>query len=129
MRVNVKPDFESQKSTQFTLHGIRCYIQASKVKKGELDYFRVFLWIHGDDMYVDVGRKIDLSFTLVSTIASLTHEANDLKWDWRFPTSYGFDEFIPWNDLNDVAKGFVVNHKALLKITLEIKEPEFKDYN
>lgn len=128
MRIDVGPSFDSVKSGQLILQGKRCYVQVSKGKKDNIDYLRIFLWIFGEDLRIDVGRKVDATFKLVSTVQSYTVVMNEFEWNWRAPQSFGYNNFLPWADLHNPARGFVTNHKALLKITLNVNDPFLVDY-
>lgn len=128
MRIKVGPGFQSVKSREFILQGKRSYVQVSKGEKNGIDYLRIFVWIYGEDLSVDVGRKVDASFTLVSTVASYTVPIGEFEWDWRVPMSYGFNNFLSWKDLHDPASGFVRNHRALLRISLNVNDPFVINY-
>lgn len=112
-------------SDEFVLQRVKCKVVLAKkfkppVKCDDGAYLAISLHMHGDDMPVDVARRVSVKFNLISPIKSLSKRTT-LWWCWYH--SIGFDRFIKWSSLMDESKQFVVNNQALLEITVDVGEP------
>lgn len=126
MRLNVhKLQNDHERSKIFVMQGVKCYID---VYKGDNDYLHIFLAMEGSVLRVDVGRRINASFKLLSTKKSAV-KSFGTELHWRNPESVGDNEFIKWKDLTMPNNGFVVMDKAVLDITITFGDPFYYVYN
>lgn len=128
LRLRIGPNFEPVRSRPVTIQGKRCYINVSRGQKNGVDHMRTFLIISREDMQVEISYNVDLTFTLLSPKETYSYKIPPFIWDWRWPQSYGYADFIQWSDLQDPSRGFVKNNIALLKIDLALHEPSAINY-
>lgn len=129
LRINVGPEMGLVESDPVIIQGKRCHLRLYKSRTNDTEYLSIFLVLSEDDMRVDVSRAVDWNITLVSTVRSYSEKIPTFQWDWRWPRSYGYLNFIQWQDLHNSNNGFVKGEHALLKIDLGISDPIKIEYH
>lgn len=117
-RVTVLKDFKKAFTQDFVLQGIRFFIQMTKVSNN----LSIFIWVRGEDMALDHGRKLHVTFKAVSAVNSISKSfSKDIN--WRKPQSIGVQNFMRFDDFINNKKGFVQSQKALFEFSVSVDAP------